>query len=235
MPSGPGEDDPRSRKSRSVVPPGTVVTGASAGDAAAATRSTAPTHHPGAEHALLWALAVLPLALTVVDVALARGFGVAVLEGTHVAGVASGGLVVADWQQVRHRVGRPWLMVVVGVLLAPVYLFWRCRATGRSQAPLAVWIAALVLVIAVEVAVAPTAAHGEIDLGALEARISEELTAEVGPPAVEATCPPGQPAEEGHTFRCEAEYDGEVVPVVVIVENERGDVIWRPEPPSGAP
>lgn len=235
MPSGPGEDDPRGRESRSVVPPGMAVTGASAGGAAAATGPATPTHHPDAAHALLWALAVLPPVLTVVDVALARGFGVAVLEGTHIAGVASGGLVVADWQQIRHRVGRPWLMVVVGVLLAPVYLFWRCRATGRSQAPLAVWIAALVLVIAVEVAVAPAAATGEIDLGALQARISEELTAEVGPPAVEATCPPGQPAEEGHTFRCEAEQDGEVVPVVVIVENERGDVIWRPEPPSGSP
>jgi hypothetical protein len=240
MTSQPGEHQPPS----SVTPPG-ITRDAAGGSGrggttpAGSATSAGPSGNPGpdgtasagtARDSLLWALAALPIALTAIDMVLVRGFGIDPVMGLHVGSGASAGLVIADWRALRDRVSRPWLMVIVSVLLTPAYLFWRCRATGRSQAPLLVWVAALVLTVAVSVAAMPAATGGEIDTAALEARIEEALTAEVGPPGVEATCPTGQPAEEGHTFTCEAEHDSEVVPVVVVVENEQGDLRWRPDP-----
>ena len=182
-----------------------------------------PATPTGLDHSRAWLLAAAPLLLLAVDAAfLYSGYS----DGSTVSWVVALAVNwgIAGWDS--HYLKSRGYLVPAGfaLLLVPSYLWQRSSKLGVSQAPLVVWIAALVVSVAGTLAV--ESHFVTLNLPSVKAGIVS-WAQKNGVPGAVVSCPRRSVYQVHDTFVCDLSDGSSTVHVLVTVENSSGYVTWE--------
>ncbi len=183
------------------------------------------------DNSFAWMLAFVPLVLVVLDLAIASSTTPSarlwIQFGTGV--VLSTVLVFADWNRIKK--GNPdtpagwWVSPWWGILLVPVYLFFRSSKLKQNFAIPIVWCVAFFASFAVSAFATGAGVGMSIDSQLLETQIESDMKQKTGVIA-QVTCPTYPPATVGSTFTCTLTGGGGMATATVTITSSQGDVTW---------
>jgi hypothetical protein len=183
-------------------------------------------HGGRVDNSWAWLLAATPLLFVLIDASfLLSGYaasGLALASGYIVAV----GLLLADQAALRRSEGSVHLGW--GLLLMPIYLVLRARATRQSYAQAALWIAAVIAAVAAYALL--VSAFARLDINWVEAFVKEQADDFYGT-AQRVDCPDREVYRVGAQFLCDVADAEGVAQFPVKVEDAEGTIYVFP--PAG--